>query len=84
MSPGLGFTEAAKLALLSFDATARSNLSVGPPIDLLLYRTDSFSTQHFVTVEEDDPYWTALRQSYSEGLAALVADLPPPPEGWEP
>ena len=84
VSPGLGFAEAAKLALLSFDATARSNLSVGPPIDLLLYRTDSFSTEHLVTVEEDDPYWTALRLSYSEGIAALVAALPRPPDGWEP
>ena len=30
--------EAAKLALLSFDATIRSNLSVGLPIDILRYR----------------------------------------------
>ena len=84
ISADLAFSDAAKLALLSFDATERSNLSVGPPIDLLLYRTDSFSTGHLVTVEEDDPYWTALRNTYSEGLAALVADLPPPPGDWEP
>jgi putative proteasome-type protease len=34
---------AAKLALLSFDAAIRSNLSVGLPIDILRYETDSFS-----------------------------------------
>ena len=79
-----GFAEAAKLALLSFDATARSNLSVGPPIDVFLYRTDSFSVDKLVTVEEDDPYWGELRRGYSEGLAALVSDLPPPPQIWEP
>jgi putative proteasome-type protease len=84
LTPDMGFDEAAKLALLSFDATARSNLSVGPPIDLLLYRTDSFSTEHLVTVEEDDAYWEALRQGYSEGLAALVASLPSPPVTWLP
>ena len=33
--------EAAKLALLSFDSTLRSNLSVGLPIDLLIYERDS-------------------------------------------
>ena len=33
--------EAAKLLLLSFDSTLRSNLSVGLPIDLLMYRKDS-------------------------------------------
>lgn len=37
--------EAAKLALLSFDATLRSNVSVGMPIDLLTYVADSFSTE---------------------------------------
>jgi putative proteasome-type protease len=73
--------EAAKLALISFDATIRSNLSVGLPIDLLAYRADSF-TAELVTIEEDDPYWNALRQAYSAGLAALVAGLPSPPAAW--
>src|SRR5271170_834028 len=49
--------EAAKLALLSFDATMRSNLSVGFPIDMLIYRTGSFLTAKIVTVEDDNPYW---------------------------
>jgi putative proteasome-type protease len=84
LSPQTGFTEAAKLALLSFDATIRSNLSVGPPIDLFLYRTDSFSADKLFTVEEDTPYWGELRRGYAEGLAAIVADLPPPPPAWEP
>ena len=34
---------AAKYALLSFDATMRSNVTVGPPIDLLIYRKNSCS-----------------------------------------
>ncbi|HEX7760011.1 MAG TPA: peptidase [Caulobacteraceae bacterium] len=70
---------AAKLALLSFDATLRSNISVGPPIDLLQYQTDSFRADNFATLEEDDPYWRALRQDYSQGLTALVDRLPAPP-----
>ena len=71
--------EAAKLSLLSFDATLRSNLSVDAPIDLLRYTTDSLSARNFVTFEKDDPYWVELRRRYAEGLSALVADLPPPP-----
>jgi len=74
--------EAAKLALLSFDATIRSNLSVGLPIDLLLYRADSFTAANLVTIEDEDPYWSDLRRAYSEGLSALVAGLPPPPKSW--
>jgi putative proteasome-type protease len=81
LTPQHPLAEAAKLALISFDATLRSNLSVGLPIDLVAYRADSF-TADLVTIEEDDPYWNALRQAYSEGLAALVAGLPAPPAAW--
>jgi putative proteasome-type protease len=70
---------AAKLALLSFDATLRSNLSVGPPIDLLRYQAGSFSTENFITLEEQDLYWRTLRQDYSVGLESLVDSLPAPP-----
>jgi len=71
--------EAAKLSLLSFDATMRSNLSVDAPIDLLRYANDSFSSKNFATLEKDDPYWVKLRREYQEGLATLVASIPPPP-----
>ena len=72
--------EAAKLALLSFDATIRSNLSVGLPIDMLRYRTDSFSTENFITFEEHNAYWRDIRRDYADGLAALVANIPSPPQ----
>jgi putative proteasome-type protease len=73
--------EAAKLALISFDATIRSNLSVGLPIDLLAYRADSF-TARILTIDEDDSYWTSLRDAYSRGLATLIEGLPDPPPAW--
>ena len=71
--------EAAKLALLSFDATMRSNLSVDAPIDMLRYRADSYSVRNLTTFEKSDPYWNQLRGGYSDGLSQLVARLPPPP-----
>src|SRR6478609_11211402 len=70
--------EAAKLALLSFDATMRSNLSVAPPIDMLHYESGSFSTRTLAKYDSNHPYWTDLRQRYSDGLTALVAGLPDP------
>jgi putative proteasome-type protease len=48
---------ATKLALLSFDATVRSNLSVGLPIDLFRYQTDSLSAADLTTVDADNRYW---------------------------
>jgi putative proteasome-type protease len=72
--------EAAKLALLSFDATMRSNLSVGMPIDILRYRTESFSADNMTMLNEDDPYLASLRRSYGDGLSQLVQSLPAPPD----
>jgi putative proteasome-type protease len=82
LEPTSSLDEAEKLALLSFDATLRSNLSVGLPIDIFRYRADSFAAGPVITLQEDTPYWRDLRRLYSEGLNALVATLPLPPEGW--
>lgn len=70
--------EASKLALLSFDATLRSNVSVGMPLDVFTYVADSFSADPVRTIEVHDSYWMALREAYESGLAELVDRLPPP------
>jgi len=80
LAPDSSLDHAAKLALLSFDATLRSNLSVGMPIDLLRYEADSFVADDLLTLNADDPYWLGLRQGFSEGLSALVDGLPAPPQ----
>jgi putative proteasome-type protease len=72
--------QAAKLALLSFDATLRSNLSCGMPIDILRYDTDSFNATNLTMLKEEDTYWNTLRNGYGDGLAGLVKMLPPPPD----
>jgi len=83
LEPTSSLVEAEKLALLSFDATIRSNLSVGPPIDVLRYEADSFMVEQLVTLEDGNPYWSELRRLYSEGLNALVSQLPSPPAAWD-
>jgi putative proteasome-type protease len=80
LTPECPLNEAAKLALLSFDATLRSNLSCGTPIDILRYETDSFSTSNMAMLKDDDPYWNTLRNGYGDGLSGLVKMLPPPPD----
>lgn len=83
LTPECPLDEAAKLTLLSFDATIRSNLSVGLPIDMLRYQTDSFSVVDLLTLDDDNAYWRELRNGYSAGLSSLVAQLPPPPPSCE-
>lgn len=70
--------EAAKCVLVSFDSTIRSNLSVGLPVDLFMYRTDSYSTDCSKRITDQDPYFSHLRKSWSEGLRRVFAEIPDP------
>lgn len=78
VTPAIGLADAAKCALLSMDATIRSNLSVAPPVDLWVCPADSLSVDQHRRFDDDDPYWQALRQTYSDGLCGLFEDLPEP------
>ncbi len=71
--------EASKLALVSFDATMRSNLSVAPPIDVLLYQNDRFTASSRYSFDAGDPYLTSLGETYSEQLLNVVHALAEPP-----
>jgi len=72
---------AAKLALLSFDATIRSNLSVAPPIDLLCYKKDSFTTDGLRKYSGNDEAWESIRGAYSAGLMNVLDSIPNPETG---
>lgn len=65
-----------KCALISFDATIRSNLSVGAPIDLLVYRADSLEVETRERLLEDDAYMKTIHQAWDEGLHRLFEALP--------
>jgi len=67
--------EAAKMVLLSFDSTLRSNLSVGMPIDLLLYNKDSFSADRQLRIEKNNPYFQKLSLGWSDALRDAFADM---------
>jgi putative proteasome-type protease len=73
--PNMRLGEAAKLALLSFDSTLRSNLSVGLPIDLLIYERDSLDVRREKRIEENDEYFRKLSNAWSEALRAAFAQI---------
>jgi putative proteasome-type protease len=70
--------DAVKCVLISFDSTIRSNISVAAPIDLMLYRVDSFHADCKQRITENDPYYAMVRQGWSEGLKAVFHELPNP------
>jgi putative proteasome-type protease len=68
--------EAGRCCLISMDSTMRSNVSVGPPVDLLFYNRDSFVLDEFYSFHEDDDYLIQLRRTWHEKLKESFATLP--------
>jgi putative proteasome-type protease len=68
--------EASKYALLSLDSTMKSNVTVGPPIDLLVYGTDELEVTRYRRFLEDDPDLTKIRTRWQQALRGAVARLP--------
>jgi putative proteasome-type protease len=84
ITPGTPLDEAAKCALISMDSTLRSNISVGLPLDLLVYDNSSLAVTRFVTIDERNQYFQMIRSTWGqqlksifEGLAAPVWDAAP-------
>jgi putative proteasome-type protease len=73
--PKMRLGEAAKLMLLSFDSTLRSNLSVGMPIDILIYERDSLDVRREKRIEEDDEYFKKLSAAWSDALRQAFAKI---------
>jgi len=63
-------------ALVSMDSTMRSNLTVGPPIELILYEKDTFSMQHN-RFDDDDEYLRELKKAWDSRLVEAFVQLPP-------
>lgn len=78
VSYDMSLDRAVKVALVSFDATMRSNISVGLPIDLAVYKTDEFVLDQEISLAEDNEYFNGLRRRYSNGLMRVFDRLPDP------
>ncbi|MGC1712131.1 MAG: peptidase [Methyloceanibacter sp.] len=78
---GTSLSDAAKCALISFDSTMRSNVSVGPPLDLLIYRRGSLKKNFTIRLEDDDPYLQAIRDGWGGAIHKAFHDISHDP-GW--
>ena len=70
--------EAAKCVLVSFDSTMRSNISVGLPIDLLMYDNNSLNAGFQRRIDDSDPYFKMIHNEWGEGLRRVFAQIPNP------
>lgn len=68
--------QAARCALVSINSTIRSNLTVGPPVELLIYTTDALDGGRRMLLSDDHPYYRALGEAWNEGLRQALNNLP--------
>ena len=78
ITPNTPIYEAAKCALISMDSTLRSNISVGFPLDLLLYDEDALTISRFVTIDEKNQYFQMLRNSWGKELRSVFEGIADP------
>ncbi len=74
--PEIDFPEAVKLLIVSFDSTIKANLSVGAPLDLLLYDEDSLKPGRRSRFEADDPYFRTISEGWGDALKSALSKLP--------
>jgi len=78
ITPETSLGEAAKCALISMDSTLRSNISVGMPLDLLVYEVDSLRVSKFVRIDERNEYMQMIRSTWGSRLRQVFAEIPDP------
>ena len=78
ITPHTPLEEAAKCALVSMDSTLKSNLSVGLPLDMVVYEADSFSTDKIVCIDENNPYFKMLHNSWGQKLREVFDSIEDP------
>ena len=68
--------DAARYALISLDSTIRSNVTVGPPIDLLVYSKDDLDVRRYRRFAAKDPDLLAVHAQWETALQKAVQELP--------
>lgn len=74
--PDMTFEKAAKLLLVSFDSTLKSNVSVGLPLDLQIYENDSLRRGYERRLTAEDPYYRQVSDGWSDALRTAFNSLP--------
>lgn len=66
----------AKCVLLSIDSTMKSNISVGPPINLMMYEANTFEVNHKLKLRVGDPYLAKIRRLWEISVREAFERMP--------
>ena len=68
--------DALKFGIISMVATMKSNVAVGPPIDIPCYKADSLQVKMRTRLEQNDPYLQEISRKWQDGIVRLVRQMP--------
>ncbi len=74
--PEVTLGDAARCALVSLESTMRSNISVGPPLDVVVYRRDSLVFDWQMQFDYSDPFYNDLQSEWTRQLEMAFHALP--------
>lgn len=75
-SAALSLDDAARLALISFDAAMKSNLSVGPPLELAIYPNDQLKFSRHLRLGQDSRFFLDFSRRWNARMQAAFRQLP--------
>ncbi len=78
LTPTTQLDEAAKCALVSMDSTLKSNLSVGLPLDLLVYQEGTFTSDQIVCLDDQNPYFQMIHSTWGQRLREVFEGIEDP------
>ena len=78
ITPDTPLDEATKCALVSMDAIRKSNLSVGLPLDMVVYEANQFQTDRIVCIDEHNPYFKMLHDNWGLKLREVFDSIEEP------
>ncbi len=78
LTPTTPLDEAAKCALVSMDSTLKSNLSVGLPLDMVVYEADAFQSNKVVCIDHENPYFRMLHDNWGKKLREVFDSIEDP------
>lgn len=76
LTPDTSLEDATRCALVSMDSTMQSNVSVGPPIEVLIYEKDSLRFNRYMRLDDNHAYLRAIRESWSSNIRQAFDALP--------
>ena len=78
ITPETPLEEASKCALVSMDSTLKSNLSVGLPLDMVVYDVDTLQSDKVVCIDQENPYFRMLHNNWGKKLREVFDSIEDP------